>query len=91
MKKQEVTVGLTKDLDVSPIALLVQIASNYESNVFIEIEEKRVNAKSIMGMMTLGLQKGKTIVVTAEGQDEEAAVEALADFLGNYQQRSEEA
>lgn len=90
MTKQEVRIGLAEGLDVSPIALLVQIASNYESDVFVEVEEKRISAKSIMGMMTLGLQKGKTLVIAAEGKDEEAAVKALTDFLGNYQKRSEE-
>lgn len=90
MTKQEVRIGLAEGLDVSPIALLVQIASNYESDVFVEVEEKRISAKSIMGMMTLGLQEGKTLVIAAEGKDEEAAVKALTDFLGNYQKRSEE-
>ena len=63
------------------MALLVQEASKYDSTIYIECNEKRINAKSIMGMMALGLQNGEELVVTAEGVDEKTAVDGIERFL----------
>ena len=60
--------------------MLVQTASQYESKIYLETDGKRVNAKSIMGMMTLGLAAGGMIKVEADGTDEEQAV-AQIGFL----------
>ena len=65
-----------------PIANFVQVASKYSSKIGIIIDDKRINAKSIMGMMTLGLANEKDITVTAEGADENEAIEAIEEFLG---------
>ena len=54
MVRKTVTVELASGLEARPVAMLVQVASQYESNIYVEIDSKRVNAKSIMGMMTLG-------------------------------------
>ena len=56
-----------------PVAHLVQEASQYASQVYIEMEDKKINAKSIMGMMSLSLQEGEDITVVAEGKDEKEA------------------
>ena len=69
MMKKEVEIQLENGLEARPIALLVQVASQYESSIYIESEGKRVNAKSIMGMMTLVLSAGDRIVVSADGKD----------------------
>ncbi len=61
--------------------MLVQLASQFQSKVHLESGEKSVNAKSIMGMMTLGIDNGDDVTVTAEGPDEEEAVEKLSSFL----------
>ena len=61
--------------------MLVQVASQYESSVYLEYGDKRVNAKSIMGMMTLVLVAGDTVTVTADGSDEEMAVDAIVTYL----------
>ena len=70
-------------LEARPVALLVQEASKYESRIYIQSEEKRVNAKSIMGMMSLGLNNGDVLTVSAEGTDEDVAVEGIEIFLSS--------
>ena len=62
--------------------MLVQVASQFESEIHVECDgRKTVNAKSIMGMMTLGLSAGETVVVKADGKDEEAAVGMIESYL----------
>ena len=81
MKKCEVVVNVKDDKDARPIAFLVQTASQFDSKIYIECGEKHVNAKSIMGMMTLSLTNGMSIAVTADGQDEEEAIDKIRAFL----------
>lgn len=81
MTKRETTIRLENGLEARPVALLVQVASQYESSVYIEYGQKRVNAKSIMGMMTLILSAGDKVTVTADGSDEGAAVDAVVSYL----------
>jgi len=81
MIKKSVTINLENGLEARPIALLVQKASQHESSVYIESGDKKVNAKSIMGMMSLGLNSGETLTVVADGVDEEAAVVDIEKFL----------
>ncbi len=81
MLKKSVTIGLTSGLEVRPVAMLVQIASQYDSHIYVESGNARVNAKSIMGMMTLGMGAGETLTVSAEGEDEEAAMEEIEKYL----------
>ena len=81
MIKKPVTIQANMDMEARPIAHLVQEASQYSSKVYIELDEKKINAKSIMGMMSLKLQKGEKITVVAEGQDESEAVARIEDFL----------
>jgi len=64
-----------------PSALLVQTTKNFQSNIFIEKDEYRINAKSIMGIITLGAGYGTELKIIAEGEDEEAAVEALVKLF----------
>ncbi len=81
MTKKPVTIQNNMDMEDRPIAHLVQEASQYSSQVFIEIDNKKINAKSIMGMMSLKLQKGESITVVADGRDENEAVAGIEDFL----------
>lgn len=81
MIKKSVTIGLESGLEARPIAMLVQIASQYTSSIYVECRNARVNAKSIMGMMTLGMGAGETLTVSAEGADEEAAVAGIEQYL----------
>lgn len=81
MITSKVRVNLENGLDVRPVALLVQEASKYDSTVHILVENKKVNAKSIMGMMSLGLNNGEELEIVADGADETKAVEGIAQFL----------
>lgn len=81
MTKREVEIQLKNGLEARPVALLVQVASQFDSSIYIEDGQKRVNAKSIMGMMTLVLAAGDKVKVSAEGADEQAAVEAIENYL----------
>ena len=81
MIKKPITIQLSEGLDARPIALLVQEASQYSSTVYIEVADKQVNAKSIMGMMSLGLCAGEELTVAAEGADEQTAVDNIEKFL----------
>ena len=79
--RKEIVVQLAGGLEARPIAVLVQVASQYESSIYLEADEKRVNAKSIMGMMTLALKAGEKLVVEANGSDEEAAIEGIEKYI----------
>ena len=79
--QKTMTVRLDKGLEARPVAVFVQIASQYQSKVQVEVDGKKINAKSIMGMMSLGLANGGKLTVVTEGSDEEAAVEHIERFL----------
>ena len=79
MIKKPITIQIASGLEARPVALLVQVASQYESKIYVEDGSRKVNAKSIMGMMSLGLSTGESIVVSAEGSDEQAAIDSLSE------------
>ena len=81
MITKEATVSLDDGLSARSIALLVQTASRYEAVIRLSDGQKRMNAKSIMGMMALGLALGDIVTIEAEGTDEEEAASAIAEFL----------
>lgn len=81
MIKKSVKIQLSNGLEARPVALLVQVASQYESTVYLETGSKKVNAKSIMGMMSLGLDSGEEVTVVCDGTDEEKAVTGVEQFL----------
>ncbi len=81
MIETPVVVRQEKGLDGRPIALLVQEASQYVSKVYIKVEEKSINAKSIMGMMSLSLSKGEEVTILTDGEDEEKAAEGIKTFF----------
>ena len=83
MKKKIITVELPDGLEAIPAAMLVQVDSQYDSRIYLESGSKRVNAKSIMGMMTLGLIAGQSITVEADGADEDQAVSEIEKYLIN--------
>ena len=85
MFSETIKVNLAADAEARPVAVLVQKASKYDSKVFIQYGDKNINAKSIMGMMSLGLQQDEEVVVSADGADEEDAVKDLASYLQNAQ------
>jgi catabolite repression HPr-like protein len=83
MTKKSIKISCPGGLEPRPIAELVQVASKYESKIYLETETKRVNAKSIMGMMSLNLAKGDLLTVSADGNDEEGAMDEIQSILKN--------
>ncbi len=81
MISKKIAIQLPDGLEARPIALLVQVASQYESSIYVESEDKKVNAKSIMGMMSLALPAGREITVTANGADEAVALDNIEKYL----------
>ena len=79
--RKEMVVQIAGGLEARPIAVLVQVASQYESSIYLEAAGKRVNAKSIMGMMTMALKAGETMIVEAVGADEVAAIEGIEKYI----------
>ena len=83
MAERIVEVKLKSGLQARQAALFVQEANRFLADVFLKKEERQVNAKSIMGIMSLAIARGTTITLIAEGVDEEQALESLAGLVGN--------
>ena len=81
MVKKMVTVRREHGLEARPIAVLVQKASQFSSRVYIEVGTKSINAKSIMGMMSLRVGNGDQVAIVTEGTDEEAAAKEIELYL----------
>ena len=83
MIRKNVSIGKGVGTDSRPVAILVQTASKFKSSIHIETEEKKVNVKSIMGLMPLSFSEGLSMMLEADGEDEVAAVEAISAYLVN--------
>ena len=81
MIEKEVTVQLKTGLQARPAAQFVQEASRFTSDIFIIDGDKKVNVKSIMGLMSLAIGSGKTVTLAVDGQDEAEAVQVLETFM----------
>jgi catabolite repression HPr-like protein len=81
MVEKQVTVQLKSGLQARQAALFVQEANRYNSDVYLEKGDKKVNAKSIMGIMSLAISKGTSVNISADGRDEESAVQSLVAFV----------
>ena len=83
MLEKSIKPQLDGQLEARPIAMLVQIASQYDSTVYLETEGRRINAKSIMGMMSLAASLGTEIRIITDGSDEEQAMAGMEAYLSN--------
>lgn len=81
MVQKQVEVLLKSGLQARPAALFVQEANRFQSDVFIEKDGKKVNAKSIMGLMSLAVSANSTITIVTEGSDEVEALDALVKYV----------
>ena len=81
MITKKIKIQIKNGLEARPVAVLVQVASQFNSSIYVEAGDKKVNAKSIMGMMALGLDAGAEVVVSAEGDDESNAMADIEEFL----------
>lgn len=80
---KEVVVRNQVGLHARPATFFIQKANEYKSSVWIEKDEKRVNAKSLLGVLSLGVTKGTNITVLADGTDEEEAVADLVNLISS--------
>lgn len=83
MAEQQVEVKIKPGLQARQAALFVQEANRFESDIFLQKDERKVNAKSIMGIMSLAIAHGTTITLIAEGADESNAIASLASIVGD--------
>lgn len=81
MVTKNIKIQISTGLEARPVAVFVQVASLFESSIYVEVGNKKVNAKSIMGMMTLGLDMGEEVTVSATGADEVAAIAEIEKYL----------
>ncbi|MBQ7016664.1 MAG: HPr family phosphocarrier protein [Firmicutes bacterium] len=81
MVERKVQITHIEDHEFELATMVVQTAGRYNSVISIIMDNKRVNAKSIMGMMTLGLMEDDEVVVTADGADEAEALESMTKLL----------
>ena len=78
MYTQEVTIKNEVGLHARPATFFIQKANEFKSGIWVEKDERRVNAKSLLGVLSLGITKDMSITLIADGVDEKEAVEALA-------------
>ena len=83
MTSKEIRIGLSSGLEARPAAMLVQVASQYESSIYVESEEKTRQCKEHHGHDDAGTGRGRHVKVTADGSDEESAIEGIEKYLSN--------
>jgi phosphocarrier protein len=81
MYTQEVTIHSEVGLQARPATFFIRKANEFKSGIWVEKEDRRVNAKSLLGVLSLGIVKGTTITLIADGADEKDAVTALAEMI----------
>ena len=83
MAEKVVTVNLKSGLQARQAAMFVQEANRFSSDIFVQKEQTKVNAKSIMGIMSLAIARGSEVTLLADGSDADEAVNALASIVEN--------
>ncbi len=83
MYQKEIIVSNQVGLHSRPATFFIQKANEFKSSVWIERENRRVNAKSLLGVLSLGISRGVEIKISAEGPDETEAVDALISLIAN--------
>ncbi len=81
MKSCDVTIKNNVGLHARPATFFIQKANSYRSSIWVEREDRRVNAKSLLGVLSLGIVKGMTITLIADGLDEEEALNGLSALI----------
>ena len=83
MITKEVKITNAIGLHARPATFFIQKANMYNSSIWVEKDDRKVNAKSLLGVLSLGIAKGMTIVLVADGTDEQIAIDGLADLIDN--------
>lgn len=81
MKSREVVITNASGLHARPATFFIQKANTYKSTIWVEKEDRKVNAKSLLGVLSLGIAKGMTVTLIAEGPDEADALTGLAALI----------
>ena len=81
MKSREVVITNASGLHARPATFFIQKANTYKSSIWVEKDDRKVNAKSLLGVLSLGIAKGMTVTLIADGQDEESALAGLAALI----------
>ena len=83
MMTQEVTITNSVGLHARPATFFIQRANSYKSSIWVEKDDRSVNAKSLLGVLSLGIVSGMTINLVADGSDEEEALKGLKELIEN--------
>jgi phosphocarrier protein len=83
MKTREVVITNASGLHARPATFFIQKANCYKSTILIEKDDRRVNAKSLLGVLSLGIAKGMTVTLSADGQDEDMALNGLVSLINS--------
>jgi len=83
MVSKEVVINNQVGLHARPATFFIQKANEFKSSIWIEKEDRRVNAKSLLGVLSLGIVKGTSVTIIADGVDESAAIATLATLVEN--------
>lgn len=87
MYTQDVTISNEVGLHARPATFFIQKANEFKSGIWVEKGERRVNAKSLLGVLSLGIAKGETVTLLADGADEKEAIDALCELIsGNFKE-----
>ena len=81
MLSREVTITNSIGLHARPATFFIQKANSYKSSIWVEMDDRRVNAKSLLGVLSLGIAKGMTVTLIADGQDEDNALDGLSTLI----------
>ncbi len=81
MISREVTIKNNVGLHARPATFFIQKANSFKSSIWVEKDDRRVNAKSLLGVLSLGIVKGMTVTLYADGVDEADAIEGLATLI----------
>lgn len=83
MISREVKITNSIGLHARPATFFIQRANSFKSNIWVEKDDRKVNAKSLLGVLSLGIAKGMSILISADGADEEAAVSSLCELINS--------
>ena len=81
MVSKEIVVQNQVGLHARPATFFIQKANEFSSSIWITKDERKANAKSLLGVLSLGITRGTAVTLTADGSDEEAAIEGLANLV----------
>jgi phosphocarrier protein len=81
MISRDIVINNTSGLHARPATFFIQKANSYRASIWIEKDDRKVNAKSLLGVLSLGIAKGMTVTLIADGQDEESAIAGLVELV----------